>query len=107
MPYRVDFSREAARQVDEFFRYLRRYSFETAEKYQRAFQQAIDQYLVQSPNTFGFFRETGPPYRAFLFNVSRRTTYWVIYRIYEEEKLVRVLRFWNTAREPGTHGLSS
>jgi len=65
----------------------------------------VDHFLVERPTTFGFYKETGEPYRAFLFSVSRRRAYWVIYRVYEDERVVRVLRFWNAAREPGTHGL--
>jgi hypothetical protein len=83
MSYRVAFALEAVEQIDEFLNYLRSYSPATAEKYFAAFQQMIDHFLVKRPYTFSFYRETGEPYRAFLFTVSRRTTYWVIYRIYE------------------------
>ena len=105
MTYRLEFSIRAIHQIDGFFEHLRRYSFATANKYQCALQEAIDTYLVNSPTTFGYYWETGEPYRAFLFTVSPRTTYWVIYRVYEDEGLVRVMRFRNTALEQGTHGL--
>jgi len=105
MAYRVDFSIEAVAQIDGYLAYLRRYSRATAAKYKLALQKAIDQYLAESPETFTFYWETGAPYRAFLFRVSRRTTYWVIYRVYEGDRIVRVLRFRNAAEEPGTHDL--
>jgi hypothetical protein len=105
MSYRVDFSVEAIVHIDEYFSYLRRYSRATAEKYKLALQKSIDEYLVDSPETFAFYWETGAPYRAFLFRVSRRTAYWVIYRVYNNERIVRVLRFRSTANEPGTHDL--
>jgi hypothetical protein len=105
MSYRVDFDLQALAQVDEFLAYLRNYSPAAAEKHYAAFQHVVEAYLAERPHSFAFFRETGAPYRAFLFRVSRQTSYWVIYRIYEDEWLVRVLRFWNTSREPGTHGL--
>jgi plasmid stabilization system protein ParE len=105
MVYRIDFSREAERQIDDFFDYLRRYSPQTAQKYFVAFRSMLEHYLAERPKTFGFYKETGEPYRAFLFSVSSRTAYWVIYRVYDDRRLVRVLRFWNAAREPGTHRL--
>ncbi|MBI5469882.1 type II toxin-antitoxin system RelE/ParE family toxin [Candidatus Kaiserbacteria bacterium] len=105
MSFRVDFSDEAIVQIDEFFEYLARYSEGIAEKYYAAFQQAIDYYLVNYPETFTFYKETGSPYRAFLFTVSQRTSYWIIYRVYEEKRLVRVFRFWNSARKPHSHRL--
>jgi plasmid stabilization system protein ParE len=105
MGYRLEFSVRAIRQIDSYFEHLRRYSFDTADKYRAALQHAIDTYLVNTPTTFDYYWETGAPYRAFLFNEAPRTTYWIIYRVYEDEGLVRVLQFRNTAMEEGTHGL--
>jgi plasmid stabilization system protein ParE len=105
MAYRVDIGNNARRQIDGFLEHLRRFSFETADKYERALQQAIDTYLVNSPTTFGPYWETGLPYQGFLFTVSPRTSYWVVYRVYESEGLVRVLRFQSASQETGTHGL--
>lgn len=61
--------------------------------------------ILRGPNRFGWFRETGPPYRAKLFRLAR-TTYWIVYRIDDANGIVSVLRLWNSAREPGTHGLA-
>jgi plasmid stabilization system protein ParE len=105
MVYRLEFSVRATRQIDQYFEYLQRYSFETADKYRSALQHAIDTYLVGTPATFDYFWETGAPYRAFLFNEAPHTTYWIIYRVYEDRGLVRVLQFRNTAMQEGTHGL--
>jgi len=105
MEYRVDFSVESIAQIDEYLAYLRRYSLATAEKYKNALQKAIETYLVESPEAFAFDWEMGAPYRAFLFKISPHTSYWVIYRVYDDEGVVRVLRFRNAANEPGTHNL--
>lgn len=105
MAYRVDIGKNAQRQIDGFLEHLRRYSFETADKYQHAPQEAIDTYLVDSPTTFEAWWETGWPYTAFLFTVSPRASYWIVYRVCESKRLVRVLRFKNAAQEPGTDAL--
>lgn len=102
MAYRVDIGKNAQRQIDGFLEHLRRYSFETADKYARALQAAIDTYLVNSPTMFEPWWETGLPYQAFLFTVSPRTSYWIVYRVYESERLVRVFRFKSAAQEPDT-----
>ena len=60
---------------------------------------------VHSPTTFNYYRETGAPNRAFLFNLSARTSYWVIFRVHEDEGAVRIIAFLSASAEPGTHGL--
>ena len=104
MTFRLELGDNAIRQIDQFFDYLRRFSFQTADKYENALAEAIQTYLINSPATFNYYWETGAPNRAFLFNLSR-TSYWVIYRIYEDEGIVRVLSFHNTASAPDTHWL--
>ena len=59
---------------------------------------------ASSPKAFPLFHETGAPYRAKLFKLAR-TTYWIIFTVDDETKSINVLRFWNTAREQGSHGL--
>ena len=36
--------------------------------------------------------------RRFLFRVTPRTAYWIVYRVYEDEGLVRVLQFRSTSQ---------
>ena len=105
MTYRLEIGRKAARQIRLCFDRLRRYSFPAAEKYERALEQAIDAYLIDPPFTFGYYWETGAPNRAFLFTVSPHTAYWVVYRTFEDEGIVRVVAFRSASAEPGTHGL--
>jgi plasmid stabilization system protein ParE len=105
MKYRVVIDVLAQREIDNFYEYLRRYSENTARKYVEAFYDAIERTIAILPHSFSFFAEVGAPYRAFLFTVSRRTAFWVIYAVDDDKNEVRILRFWNAAREPGTHGL--
>jgi plasmid stabilization system protein ParE len=102
--YRVLIDALAQRDIDDFYEYLRRYSENSARKYVEAFHDAIKRTIAVFPHSFSFFAEVGAPYNAFLFAVSRRTAFWVIYTVDDEKNEVRILRFWNTAREPGTHG---
>ena len=53
---------------------------------------------------FLWFHETGKPYRAKLFHLATMT-YWIDYAVDDETRTVEILRFWNTAREPGTQRL--
>jgi plasmid stabilization system protein ParE len=105
MPYRVEVGAAAARQIDHFLEYLRRYSHESAEKYKAALQDVFDTYLALTPTFFGYFRETGAPNYAFLFSALPHQTYWIIYRVDEERRIVRVLRFHSTLLDDGLHGL--
>ncbi len=43
-----------------------------------------------------------PTPRGYLYTVSRRTNFWIVYSINEDDKTVHVLRFWNSARDPET-----
>jgi len=58
--------------------------------------------LAESPLTWSYFPLTGAPYRGYLFRVGRRTQYWIIYTVDEYSRIVDVLSFWNTARDPKT-----
>jgi hypothetical protein len=50
------------------------------------------------------FYLTGLPYRGYLFRVGRRTSFWIVYTVDEDAKLVRVLRFWNASGNPADFG---
>ena len=99
MAYRVELSKDAVREIDGFFERLRDFSFQTAEKYQLALQRTIDKYLVEKPTFFPLHLDAGVPYYRFLFRVTPRTAYWIVYRVYEDEGLVRVLQFRSTSQD--------
>jgi plasmid stabilization system protein ParE len=105
--YRVVIDDFAQRDIDSFYEYLRRYSQKTAGKFAEAFYDGIERTIAEYPHSFSFFSELGAPYKAFLFTVSRRTAFWMIYSIDKSESEVRILRLWNASREPGTHGLNA
>jgi plasmid stabilization system protein ParE len=103
--YTVKIDVLAQRDIDQFYEYLREYNEDTACKYAEAFYDVVERLIAVNPHAFPTFRETGPPYRAFLFSVSRRSKFWIIYTIDDSRREVSLLRFWNTARKPGSHGL--
>jgi plasmid stabilization system protein ParE len=105
--YRVVIDDLAQRDIDSFYEYLCRYSQKTARKYVEAFYDVIERTIAEFPHSFSFFSELGAPYKAFLFTVSRRTAFWIIYTVDERAREVRILRFWNASREPGTYGLDA
>jgi plasmid stabilization system protein ParE len=105
MAYRIRRAPRAREDIREFFRHLKREASEaTAQKYFKELAHDITFLIANMPNSFNWFHETGPPYRAKLFKLAR-TTYWIIYVVDDENEVVELLRFWNSARKPGTHGL--
>ena len=99
MSYRVEISQGAIREIDRFFVRLRDFSLDTAEKYELALQRTIDNYLVEKPTFFPPYPEVGAPYYRFLFRVTPRTAYWIVYRVYEAQGVVRLLQFRSTSQE--------
>jgi plasmid stabilization system protein ParE len=105
MAYQIHISPRARDDIRNFFQYLKREANEaTAREYLAQLDHDITFLIANSPNSFSWFHETGPPYRAKLFRLVR-TTYWIIYIVDNDNENVELLRFWNSAREPGTHEL--
>src|SRR5436309_347774 len=105
MPYQIRRAPQARRDVREFIHYLKREASEiTAGRYFELLEHDITELIANNPNSFSWFHETGAPYRAKLFELAR-TTYWIIYVVDDDNQVVEFLRFWNAARQPGTHGL--
>ena len=104
MPYRIRRNIRASRDIRRFARYLAR---EAGEAIALSYLAALEHELAaiaSRPHTFSWFHETGAPYRAKLFRLAR-TTYWIVYTIDEVHQSIEITRLWNSAREPGTHGL--
>lgn len=105
MAFKVRRSLQARKDIREFFRYLRRQAGENvAQKYLDALTNDLVKVIANNPHRFSWFHETGEPYRAKLFRLAD-TTYWIVYDVDDEAEAVEILRFWNSSREPGTHGL--
>lgn len=100
MTFRVRIDPVALHQIEDFARYLSDYSedfaIEQIERLDRIL--AID--LSESPLTWSYFVFTGAPYRAYLFRVGRRTQYWIVYTVDEDNRTVDILQFWNASRDP-------
>ena len=104
MAYRLRLAARAERDIDDFLDWLAEFSPEVAARHERDLSASIRDHLLVRPHMWQFFFLTGQPYRAYLYSVSRRTSFWLVYTIDEEAKTVDVLRFWNAARDPGRFG---
>jgi len=100
MAFRVRIDPVALRHIDEFAVYLRQRSEEFAIEQIERLDRIIANHLGEAPLTWGYFAFTGAPYRAYLFRVGRRTQYWIIYTVDEENRTVDILDFWNAMRDP-------
>jgi plasmid stabilization system protein ParE len=75
-----------------------------ARAYLEALERDLKIVIANNPNAFSWFHETGEPYRAKSFRLAR-TTYWIVYVVDNGRRQVEISRFWNSARQPETHGL--
>ena len=89
---------------EDYFNYLTQFGEALALKHYLRFESALTDELLDNPWHYAFFKETGAPYRAKLFRVGQ-TTFWIIYSI--DEAVITLHRFWDSAREPGTHGVGA
>ena len=102
MTFKVFRDTIADAEIDDFGRYAADYSEEFAREQFVRLERIFSVDLAESPNTWNYFYITGAPYRAYLFRVGRRTSYWIIYTVDDDAKIVNVLRFWNASREPAS-----
>jgi hypothetical protein len=98
--YRVFVEESALGEIDAFVATLAPLSPKAAARHEQMLSEILHNELRRHPKLFGNFWITGAPFRARLYSVSRRTKFWLIYRIEEERKIVRVLRFWNASADP-------
>ena len=100
MRFRVRIDPLAQREIDGFAVYTGSYSEEFAVEQFARLDDILSRDLAESPLRSTYFVLTGAPYRAVLFRVGRRTQYWIIYTVDEDDRIVTILRFWNSSREP-------
>lgn len=100
MAHRIRFSAQAKRDVRSLSDYLTRYSDEVANLYLNDLANAIEENIAERPHTWQFFFLTGAPFRAYLFKISRSTSYWVVYQVDDANNAVDVLRVWHCAQDP-------
>ena len=99
MPFRVDITDRAQRDIDDLARYCRDYTAAFWDEQEARLAYVFETWLANSPQTWNFFFITGAPYRAFLFEVGARTHYWIVYTIDEQAQVVNVLRVWNASQD--------
>jgi hypothetical protein len=107
MTYRVIRDIAANAEIEDFGSYAADYTEEFARKQFSRLNRVFSVELAESPNTWNYFYITGAPYRAYLFRVGRRTSFWIVYTVDDVTKVVKVLRFWNASKEPATFEIGS
>ena len=100
MAFRVVFTPKAEAEIDAFAAYLADHSPIVADRIITELAEAITQHIKPRPTMWQYFFLTGAPYRAYLFKVSRRTAFWIVYSIDEEAEEINILRFWNGSGDP-------
>lgn len=104
MAFRLWIAPLAERSIDSFAAYLRDYSETLAVEQIERLDRALSD-LSEAPFRWSYFPLTGPPYRASLFRVGRKTQRWIVYRVNEPERRVDVLHFWSPQRDPESFSL--
>jgi len=105
MTYKVVRDVRADADIEEFARYAADYSDDFAREQFTRLNHIFSVDLAESPNTWNYFYIHGAPYRAYLFRVGRRTSYWIVYTVDDDAKTVNVVRFWNASKEPASFEL--
>jgi plasmid stabilization system protein ParE len=100
MKYQIRLSLSAQHDLQLFAEYTAGYSEEFSRQQFVRLNGVLNTDIAEMPHTWSYFFVTGAPYRAFLFNVGKRTRYWIVYSIDDAAKRVDVLRFWNASRDP-------
>lgn len=104
MTFRIRIDRVAQAEIDQFAGYAAKYDDAWASEQFARLNHVFSVELAEAPLRRSFFMLTGAPHRAYLFQVGRRTHYWIIYTVDEQAQIVDVLRFWNTSRDPAEFG---
>jgi len=102
MEYSLDRYPQFVEDYQEYFAYLKEFDEAVAVKHYQRFENTLLEILIGNPYRYSYFKETGAPYHAKLFRVGKKT-FWIVYTI--EGNVISLRRFWDCARQPGTHGL--
>ena len=101
MTYRIEIAAQARRDINECLAHFSEYNESFSTQQMARLDYIFSDVLSQSPRTWNFFFVTGAPFRAYLFRVGWRTSYWIVYTVDEGARRVDVLRFWNASRHTG------
>jgi hypothetical protein len=102
MEYSLDRFPQFVEDYQEYFSYLGGFSESVATKHYLRFEHSLIEILSSNPYRYSYFKETGAPYHAKLFRVGEKT-FWIVYTV--DGDVISLRRFWDCARQPGTHGL--
>ena len=102
MKFTIVRSRRFTRDIEDFTQYASAYSEAFFLDQFARLNKVLTVDLADKPGTWNYFFLTGAPYRAYLFRVGRRTSYWIVYRIDQTARRVDLLRFWNASRQTET-----
>jgi plasmid stabilization system protein ParE len=100
VPYDTHVDDLALEDIRCFLEYLADYDTELSVRYEAALEHLIDRDISEFPLRYPWFWLSGPPFRGCLFQVSRRTKFWIIYSADDTLNRVDILRFWNASRDP-------
>lgn len=102
MTFRVKIAATARREIDHFLAYAAEYSDEWALEQSGRLDALLSLAVAANPYRYAFFRLTGPPQRACLFEAGRQTKFWIVFTVDDKDRTVRILRFWNGRRDPAS-----
>jgi mRNA-degrading endonuclease RelE of RelBE toxin-antitoxin system len=104
MSYAIRIDPLAQREIDEFAHRMGEFDEDFAAEQLDRLDRVFRDTIAPSPTRWSYFFITGAPYHAYLFKVGRRTSYWIVYNVDEDENVVRILRFWSSNRDDRQFG---
>ena len=99
MTYQVKIASRALRDIDDCAAWMKECQEDFMFAQLDRIEMTLTRNIAQSPATWNHFFITGAPYRAYLFRIGRRTSYWIVYTLDEGAKRVDILRFWNASQD--------
>jgi plasmid stabilization system protein ParE len=100
VPYDIFADDLALEDIRGFLDYLADYDTVMSARCEAALEQLNDRDISEVPLRYPWFWLSGPPFRGCVFQVSRRTKFWIIYSVDYILHRVDILRFWNASRDP-------
>jgi hypothetical protein len=96
--YSIRIGQTAKAETRQIYEYLAAYSPYSADKHLVRLTNSIS-LIGRDPFLCAYFFVTGAPYRAKLFSVGR-TSFWIVYEVDEAERVVDILKVWNSKQDP-------
>jgi plasmid stabilization system protein ParE len=103
--YSIEFANAARRDIADLAEWYAARSPATAARLATSLQSIAALDLGMNPECYAYFWITGRPYRGRIYQLSRHTKFWIVYRVYKAERRIDVLRIWNASRNPAAFEL--